>query len=180
MEINRTNIIYPNPREKSESEKIAESRLTPENVHRVFNNCRMIIGETGMPNYPHNFVEDTVFNEDKLTENSNIIRIFANQLHEDLFNKKTLGTNIEFAFYKKGTPRADIESAYRKGKKHESAWTKDQNFRNELLALITAVKMGRKTSSNSVLKRSPPRDRYLRYLIDIEACAKNHLEKIYL
>lgn len=164
--LEKSNLFFPpksEPKPKSESEKIAESRLTPENVQRIYDNAKKD-GDCDRPVFVSDSINEVAFNKNKLEEYRDTIEKLADQLQEDLYNKDTLGADIEYAYYKKGTLGVDIEHAYHNNIKLESAWTKDNTVRNQLLALITAIGLGGVTSPRIMGS--------INYLIDKEAYKK--------
>lgn len=160
-------VYFPEKMSKSEADIIAESRLTKDNVHRVFNNCCKKSVDTEIRRCY--FTNNTWLDQNEVDNNSEIIATFLEQLPEDFFNKSSCGYDYRFARWTKGTPRKKfdefIKKSERKQKKEplEGAWTDNCS---ELLDLAIVAGMGK---INRMQGESTPRElRFANFLCTIE------------
>lgn len=162
-----SNLFFIKPESKVENK--SEVILSSESVNNLFEKARKIrnphIKPVVVTEYIH---EDWVyFDKEGLDECTDEIINLASQLHEDLLTKD-VGANIEFAYYRKDTPRENVRKPYEKwnSKNTQGTWTNDGETRNKLLALINAIGLGRLTITSSQLRANPQEP--IRFIIDQE------------
>ena len=118
----------------------SEIRLTSEKVSRLYQEC---IGNINSSNrvYVDDHINREVFNKDRLEENRDTIEKLADQLQPRFF-KKDIGNDWHDAVYDK----------------YQTQWAKSEYEAKPLLALISAIGLGRFTTTR---KESP-----IRYVVD--------------
>lgn len=147
----KSNLYYANVEKipKSEAEKIAESRLTPENVLRVYNQSLMGDGECSNWVPMHARFGRKIFSQNKLysLDILETIEQFAKQLPDDFLSE--FGADSSMA---KNIKDSSVKEGYR-------PWTTSDNDITMLLSVIEAVKLGKVVTGLGYDKYAPPKER---------------------
>ena len=145
--------IKPNPEIKP------ALKLTSENVQSVYQAAVMKSGEYGGKQSPvHDLLNHTSFDQDRLESKREAIEQFADQLLPRFFRPETGG--------------ADYKDAQED--QYYNQWAKSSQDVHNLLALISAIGLGRVTTSREVVVHSPPKDRdKIFYLVDKKSYQKD-------
>lgn len=128
-----------------------EIRLSPEVVRRIYDETIMRDGEYGKRKYVYDLINDVVFNEERLEKKRNNIEKLADQLQPHFFTKETNGADSRYAI----------------NDKYQNCWdSKGENYKL-LLALISAIGLGKVSTSREYLNRVRIKDKStIYYLID--------------
>ncbi len=151
--------IRPNP-------EIKPVKLTAENVRATYKAAVVSPGEYSDKEVSVGDLLNTVsFDEGRLESQRQTIEQFADQLLPRFFRRKNGG-----AYYK------DARQDYL-----YNQWAKSSQDVLNLLAMISAIGLGRVTTSREFLKYSPPKDRdKIFYLIDKDSYQKNRQRQEYV
>lgn len=144
------------------------SKLTHENIFRVYNEFRMREGEYGKRISTHPRFGFEIFSDDRLESVRETIEQFAEQL-PDIFSSD-FGADSKFA---KNTK----DKVVKEGK----PWTSDTQDSMALLSLIEAIGLGRVVTGLSIDKHMKPSERgNFLFKIDWVSYNKDKARKIYV
>ena len=131
----------------------SEIRLTPQMVQKVYNNSLMETGSNGKRKYHHDLISEDVFSEEKLEKNRTVIEKLADQLQPRFFNKETSGADSKYAV----------------NDKFQTCWDSTGKNYKKLLSLISAIGLGKVTTTKEYLSRARTKDKdTYYYLVDKE------------
>lgn len=133
----------------------SEIHLKPQIVQNVYQKVTGGIIENGNRVCVHDLINDEVFNKERLEENRDVIEKFADQLQFRFF-KQDVGSDWHYA----------------NNDKYQTQWTNSEYDVKHLLALISAIGLGRFTTSSAELRAAPKTP--IRYLIDKDRYLKNN------
>lgn len=149
-------------RQISMPESQSEVRLNPQIVQEIYRATTSGSMENGNRVEVLDLVNDEVFNKKALEENRGTIEKLAHQLQPRFF-KKDVGNDWRDAIYDQ----------------YQTQWAQSEQDPKHLLALISAIGLGRFTTSREYLKYCPTKEKNIfRYLIDPERYQQTRGNKI--
>ena len=154
------------PENTSNQEYKSEIRLSPQIVQKVYQETIMRNSDSGQSVLAKDLINDELFNKDRLEQHQETIEKLADQLQPRFFNVDTGGADSRYAIYDK----------------YQIQWTNSDNDYKQLLALITAIGLGKVTTARAYLNRAPIKEKNtIRYLVDKEAYTKeqNRQKNVY-
>jgi hypothetical protein len=141
------------------SPEIHPVKLTAENVHAAYEAAVMKSGEYGGKRITvRDLLNDTVFDQDRLETQRPAIEQLAAQLPPQFFRRNTNGADYK-----------DAQQDYRCNQ-----WAESSQDINNLLAMISAIGLGRVTTPGEIIFYNPPKNRdNIFYLIDKDSYQQN-------
>ena len=137
-------------------ESRSEIRLSPQKVQEVYRAAKSGNMENGNYVDVHDLVNDEIFNKEAIEKNRGTIEKLAYQLQPRFF-KKDVGNDWHDAIYDQ----------------YQTQWAQSEEDSKHLLALISAIRLGRFTTSREYLRNCPTKEKNVfRYLIDPERYQK--------
>ncbi|MDD4027430.1 MAG: hypothetical protein PHO75_04595 [Candidatus Shapirobacteria bacterium] len=153
------------PENTSNQEYKSEIRLTPQVVQKIYQDTVMRSSQSGQSVLAKDLINDELFNKDNLEQHRKTIEKLADQLQPRFFNIDTGGADSRYAIYDK----------------YQNQWTNSNNDYKQLLALISAIGLGKVTTARAYLNRAPVKEKsVIRYLIDKESYIKEYKRQTYI
>ncbi len=154
------------PENTSNQEYKSEIRLSPQIVQKVYQDTVMRSGQFGQSVLAKDLINDELFNKDRLEQNRETIEKLADQLQPRFFRKDIGGADSKDAIFDK----------------YQNQWANSTQDSKHLLALISAIGLGKVTTARAYLNQASIKEKgVIRYLVDKEAYVKerNRQKNIY-
>lgn len=149
----------------SNQEYKSEIRLTPQVVQKIYQDTVMRSGQSGQSVLTKDLINDELFNKDNLEQHRETIEKLADQLQPRFFKVDTGGADFRDAIYDK----------------YQNQWDTSSQEYKHLLSLISAIGLGKVTTTRAYLNRAPVKEKsVIRYLIDKESYIKEYKRQTYI